>query len=828
MLRIKHEKANTYQDEIKYVPLKKVNIKAELYSFAADVTITQVFRNDEQIPVEAVYCFPIEEKAAVYSFVAHIDDREIIAQLKEKKEAQEEYNNALQQGHGAYLLEQDEQTKDCFIINIGALNPSKECIITFAYVTELELVHESTIQFVIPTTIAQRYNPDTKSISLPANTNCNYIQSSSYTIELICRIKKIDGLHQQQIARVNSTSHPIEVDITQQDAYVITFAQENTHLDRDILINIVLAEQHQNTIVAVEQGAIMVTFTPAEQDYSHQTLDNEFIFVIDCSGSMQSENKIELARQAMLIFLKSLPINCYFNIVRFGSRYKCLFNETTAIYNEENVQQAEQLINSMQADLGGTELLELLKWFKQYPPVQDRARQIFLLTDGEINDVSQVIDLCRSMASSTRIFSFGLGHSPSRSLVKGLARSTNGQFVFISPNTNVDIYVGEQLKKALQPCITNIHVEWNLENNVQTAPTQLPPVFVNDRLIIYGLVEDETIQFNHNSSIELMIKPNNQRLAMAQINRIPSVTHNGTIIRLAAKALILELQHEKTSSSLQKRFDDVSIPIDETIETAAITKKRIIDLSLKYNILSPYTAFIGVEKRTNMSNAEMILREVPIQISVDDQHLQTFQPSYSNSGGFLPRCAPTSPGYCYSPFSRSYSQTSPQYSPSSPSYAPTSPFYFPTYNTSVTLNNTNEVDNVLEMQDTLGDSSVTQSRKRKRCETEVTWPDDDRDIVRRLIMEQKFDGLWNLDIKSIEHLTGKSFATFPLVDFQINMQTLISAIIIALFVTRFAVFVSLWHGVVRKARARLTDLFEKDSNKLNLLLDKINKQLCEN
>ncbi|CAF3800096.1 unnamed protein product [Adineta steineri] len=762
MLRIKHEKANICQNEIKYVPLKKVNIKAELYSFAADVTITQVFRNDEQIPIEAVYCFPIEEKAAVYSFVAHIDDREIIGQLKEKKEAQQEYNNALQQGHGAYLLEQDEQTKDCFIINIGALNPSKECTITIAYVTELELVHESTIQFVIPTTIAPRYNPDTKSISLPANTNCNYIQSSSYTIELICRIKKINGPHQQQIARVNSTSHPIEVDITQQDAYVITFAQENTHLDRDILINIVLAEQHQNTIVAVEQSAIMVSFTPVEQDYSHQTLNNEFIFVIDCSGSMQSENKIELARQAMLIFLKSLPVNCYFNIVRFGSKYKCLFNETTAIYNEENVQQAEQLINSMQADLGGTELLEPLKWFEQYPPVRDRARQIFLLTDGEINDVAQVIDLCRSMASSTRIFSFGLGHSPSRSLVKGLARSTNGQFVFISPNTNVDIYVGEQLKKALQPCITNVHVEWNLENNVETAPTQLPPVFVNDRLIIYGLVEDETIQFNHNSSVELMVQPNNQRLAMAQINRIPS--------------------HEKTPSSLQKRFDDVPKPIDETTETAAITKKRIIDLSLKYNILSPYTAFIGVEKRTNMSNAEMILREVPIQISVDDQHLQTFQPLYSNSGGFSPWYAPSSP--CYS-------LTSPQYSPSSASYAPSSPIYFPTYNTSITLNNTNEVDNALEMQDTLGDSLVTQSRKRKRCETEVTWPDDDRDIVHRLIIEQRFDRLWDLDIKSIEHLTGKSFATFPLVDFQINMETLISAIIIALFETRFAVFVSL-------------------------------------
>ena len=93
------------------------------------------------------------------------------------------------------------------------------------------------------------------------------------------------------------------------------------------------------------------------------------------------------------------------------------------------------------------------------------------------------------MSNSTRIFSFGLGRSPSRSLVKGLARSTNGHFVFIPPDTNVDIYVGEQLEKALQSSITNVQVKWNLGRNVMNVPTITPPVYVNDRLIVYGLDE---------------------------------------------------------------------------------------------------------------------------------------------------------------------------------------------------------------------------------------------------------------------------------------------------------------------------------------------------
>ena len=149
--------------------------------------------------------------------------------------------------------------------------------------------------------------------------------------------------------------------------YVITFAQQNTHLDRDILLDVVMAENRSNTIVAVEPGAVMASFTPSEEDcqrtINNTEVTNEFIFVVDCSGSMSDENKIELARQAMLLFLKSLPVNCHFNIIRFGSKHQALFKEITTIYKEENTQKAEQLTKSMSADLGGTELVSILLFF---------------------------------------------------------------------------------------------------------------------------------------------------------------------------------------------------------------------------------------------------------------------------------------------------------------------------------------------------------------------------------------------------------------------------------------------------------------------------------
>jgi hypothetical protein len=414
------------------------------------------------------------------------------------------------------------------------------------------------------------------------------------------------------------------------------------------------------------------------------------------------------------------------------------------------------------------------------------------------------------MATSTRIFSFGLGHSPSRSLVKGLARATNGRSVFIPPHSSVDVHVGEQLQRALQPSITNVQVKWHLGAVVPTSvPTKIPPVYVNDRLIVYALMEDRSTHFDHNSSIEL--KTEKHRLGEAKVTRIPSVDNNEMIARLAAKALILELQHsklpsseKKSAGSLQTRFKEhqqatASNNEDETMKET--TKKRIIQLSLKYNILSPHTAFVGIEKRVNSSNTNIILREVPIQISADDQHFEVDSGRHS----FV---APMMMLDCSMQGKNRFACNL-----SVPHY---DAYYYPA----------GAVDRVYSKHyigdDNDSDEGLIRNVTNGEMSKEDAWPTNNQDIVRHLIDNQKFDGSWDLDSKSIERLSGK-----PLTIFQhlTNNQVLVSAIIIAVLEERFASFSSMWHGVVQKARKRLIDLLGKDMKKLDILLGEIRKQL---
>ena len=61
------------------------------------VTITQAYKNVEEVTIEAQYKFPIHEAAAVCEFEAEIDgQRKIKGIVKEAEEAAKEYTEAIQ------------------------------------------------------------------------------------------------------------------------------------------------------------------------------------------------------------------------------------------------------------------------------------------------------------------------------------------------------------------------------------------------------------------------------------------------------------------------------------------------------------------------------------------------------------------------------------------------------------------------------------------------------------------------------------------------------------------------------------------------------------
>mmetsp|Transcript_86855 Transcript_86855/g.187918 ORF Transcript_86855/g.187918 Transcript_86855/m.187918 type:complete len:107 (-) Transcript_86855:1471-1791(-) len=80
----------------------------------------------------------------------------------------------------------------------------------------------------------------------------------------------------------------------------------------------------------------------------------EFIFVVDRSGSMRGAF-MDLAKQALKLSLKSLPVKAYFNVMSFGTRIEWA-SPNMLEYNKQNLNSILAKVEGMSANFGGTDL----------------------------------------------------------------------------------------------------------------------------------------------------------------------------------------------------------------------------------------------------------------------------------------------------------------------------------------------------------------------------------------------------------------------------------------------------------------------------------------
>ena len=79
----------------------------------SQVIVLQQYENQSNVAIEAKYVFPLDEMAVVCGFEAFINGKHIVGEVKEKETAHKEYKKAISEGHGAYLMDQDEETPVC-------------------------------------------------------------------------------------------------------------------------------------------------------------------------------------------------------------------------------------------------------------------------------------------------------------------------------------------------------------------------------------------------------------------------------------------------------------------------------------------------------------------------------------------------------------------------------------------------------------------------------------------------------------------------------------------------------------------------------------------
>lgn len=75
----------------------------------------------------------------------------------------------------------------------------------------------------------------------------------------------------------------------------------------------------------------------------------------------------------------------------------------------------------MNSNMGGTEIETPLRKILKSKVIPGYPKQIFLLTDGEVNNTEAVIDIVRKNIKYSRVHAIGLGDGASAALIRGCA-----------------------------------------------------------------------------------------------------------------------------------------------------------------------------------------------------------------------------------------------------------------------------------------------------------------------------------------------------------------------------------------------------------------------
>ncbi|EPT01795.1 hypothetical protein FOMPIDRAFT_1059549 [Fomitopsis schrenkii] len=454
------------------LPLQSVSAEVHIADVLARVTLIQHFTNTNRtdVPVQVKYVFPVPAGGAVCAFeMRTADGKLVVGKVKEAKQAETEYKEAIARNQTAGLLA--KAAPDVFVMSLGAIPPRQAMMTTVTYVTELtddELLKQ--VRFSLPTYVGIRYG------ALPTGVNTLDISKKYARFTVSADIQMTSAIEE-----VNSSSHNINV-VTQESvgkkarcSVALDPGSTVAYLDKDFILSIKASDIDAPRCVAeslANKGSVALSLTLVPRFGVKPIAYQEYIFVIDRSGSMGSDNKMEYAKNALLIMLKSLPSSgTTFNIFSFGSSHSSLWSASQA-YSPATLNTAVLHVDSMEANMGGTELESTLTSVLASRSAT-RPTSVFVLTDGELWNVDSLMSMVRTNAATAgdsasgtylRVFTLGVGYGASTTLCEGLARAGNGLCLMTTQSEELAGKCSRLLRASRVPPsgnLRNLRVDWN-------------------------------------------------------------------------------------------------------------------------------------------------------------------------------------------------------------------------------------------------------------------------------------------------------------------------------------------------------------------------------
>ena len=152
MLLQRTEEPNFYN----ILPKLKTNVTIDVEGMVSSTTVGQLFTNDSDEPIEAIYVFPLPPDAAVHDMIMVVNNRLIKGIIQEKQKAKETYEKAKKEGKRAALTEQERP--DIFTNSVANVMPGDTILVRLQYVEKLHY-EDGSFNLRFPMVVGPRYIP---------------------------------------------------------------------------------------------------------------------------------------------------------------------------------------------------------------------------------------------------------------------------------------------------------------------------------------------------------------------------------------------------------------------------------------------------------------------------------------------------------------------------------------------------------------------------------------------------------------------------------------------------------------------------------------------
>ncbi len=576
--------------------VRKISVDATIRDQVAEVQVSQTFHNPGSGLLEAEYLFPLPDDGAVQSFTLMVDGKELGGKLLPRDEARRIYEAIVRTKRDPALLEYSGLgvlKTSVFPIPSGA-----ERTVTLRY-TQLCRRDREVVEFAYPLA------------------TCKFSGKPVEKVTVDVRIASSDP-----IKNVYCPSHDIAVNrsgATQADAHLTQLSAAATadfrllySLDKAAVGATVLSWRPN----AGEDGYYLVLASPGFTAPDRKPQPKTVVLVLDKSGSMAGK-KIEQAREAAKFVIANLNDGDLFNIIDFDDRVDP-FKPELQRYGKESAAEARSFIENIREG-GSTNIDGALS--TAFNMLRDDGRPNYLLfmtdglpTAGDQNEMSIAAHAKSMNKVNVRLIAFGVGYDVNARLLDRLSHGNGGVSEYVKPEENIEATVARFYGRITAPVLSHITMELADTRINRTYPKDMPDLFEGAQLVAVG-------RYATSGKTELKISGKvGDTLSTFTSPVVLAAPGEGDRYAFVEKLWAV------------RRVGDLIDQIDLHGSNSELVAK-LVQLSKKYGILTPYTSFLAdenVKLGDAAANHARVTGELK-QLAEVDGKAGSAQRSYKNS-----------------------------------------------------------------------------------------------------------------------------------------------------------------------------------------------------